>query len=131
MNVTVNKSAVLPLNLPSEDNSLNMTIQRIEPSSRMAAFWTRICRCFFKKVQSVEEITLLPREMNSAKKTLVLDLDETLVHSSLEPVPNCDLKIKVKVDSVLIDIYVLLRPGVFEFLEKVDEMIVLILDELW
>lgn len=122
MNLTVNKSAVFPLNLPSEDNSLNMTMQRIEPTSRMAVFWTRICKCFFKRVHSVEEITLLPPEINSAKKTLVLDLDETLVHSSLEPVPNFDLKVKVKVDSALLDIYVLLRPGVFEFLEKVAEM---------
>lgn len=34
-------------------------------------------------------------EANKGRKTLILDIDETLVHSSLEIVPNPDLTLKV------------------------------------
>jgi hypothetical protein len=37
-------------------------------------------------------------EADVGKKTLVLDLDETLVHSSFKPVPNPDYIIPVEID---------------------------------
>jgi hypothetical protein len=37
-------------------------------------------------------------EGDTGKKTLVLDLDETLVHSSFKPVPNPDYVIPVEID---------------------------------
>jgi RNA polymerase II subunit A small phosphatase-like protein len=37
-------------------------------------------------------------ESDKGKKTLVLDLDETLVHSSFKPVPNPDYIIPVEID---------------------------------
>lgn len=36
-----------------------------------------------------------PSERNRGKKTLVLDLDETLVHSSFQPVDNVDIVLPV------------------------------------
>lgn len=42
------------------------------------------------------------------KKTLVLDLDETLVHSSFKPVPNADYIIPVEIDNKVRVILVLL-----------------------
>ena len=53
------------------------------------------------------------------KKTLVLDLDETLVHSGFIPF-DCpsDVIIKIELDNEIHDIHVLVRPGVKEFLEK-------------
>ena len=53
------------------------------------------------------------------KKALILDLDETLVHSSFRPVPNPDFIIPVEIDGRLIDVYVLKRPYVDEFLQAV------------
>jgi RNA polymerase II subunit A small phosphatase-like protein len=50
------------------------------------------------------------------KKCLVLDLDETLVHSSFRAVPSADFILPVQVDSVLHSVYVAKRPGVDEFL---------------
>jgi RNA polymerase II subunit A small phosphatase-like protein len=48
-----------------------------------------------------------------------LDLDETLVHSSFKPF-NCqsDILLKIEFEGKIHDIYVLKRPGVEDFLEK-------------
>lgn len=53
------------------------------------------------------------------KKTLVLDLDETLVHSSFKPIPNPDYIIPVEIDGRLVDVYVLKRPWLDHFLNAV------------
>eukprot|EP00897_Mesotaenium_endlicherianum_P006496 jgi/Mesen1/5875/ME000299S04996 len=50
------------------------------------------------------------------RKTLVLDLDETLVHSSFKPIPNPDYIVRVEIDGRVTDVHVLKRPGVDEFL---------------
>jgi Dullard-like phosphatase family protein len=64
---------------------------------------------------------LLPpqREEHKGRKTLVLDLDETLVHSSFRPVPSPDFIITIELDGVHHKVYVQKRPGVDEFLEAV------------
>jgi carboxy-terminal domain RNA polymerase II polypeptide A small phosphatase len=56
------------------------------------------------------------------KKCLVLDLDETLVHSSFKPVPNADFVVPVEIDDVVHKVYVLKRPGVDEFMHRVGEL---------
>jgi RNA polymerase II subunit A small phosphatase-like protein len=53
------------------------------------------------------------------KKTLVLDLDETLVHSSFKPIPNPDFIIPVEIDGKLVDVYVLKRPWLDHFMATV------------
>ena len=60
---------------------------------------------------------LLP--VDAGKPCLVLDLDETLVHSSFKPVPNPDYVIPVEIDGVITDVYVLKRPWVDYFMEEV------------
>ncbi len=60
-----------------------------------------------------------PHEEDVGKKSLILDLDETLVHSSFRPVPNPDFIIPVEIDGRLIDVYVIKRPFVDEFLKAV------------
>ncbi|KAJ3111433.1 hypothetical protein HDU96_005693 [Phlyctochytrium bullatum] len=52
------------------------------------------------------------------KKCLVLDLDETLVHSSFKAVPNADFIIPVEIDAQVHNVYVLKRPGVDVFLQR-------------
>lgn len=79
--------------------------------------------------------------IDAGKKTLVLDLDETLVHSSFKPVPNPDYIIPVEIDGKVrihwflcfrpcqplssgppqvTDVYVLKRPWVDRFLVRLD-----------
>lgn len=53
------------------------------------------------------------------KKCLVLDLDETLVHSSFKYVKAADFVIPVEIDGVVHSVYVLKRPGCDEFLREV------------
>jgi len=62
------------------------------------------------------------------KKTLVLDLDETLVHSGFIPF-NCpsDLVIKIEQDNDYHDIHVLVRPHVEEFLERMSKKFELVI----
>lgn len=56
------------------------------------------------------------------KKCLVLDLDETLVHSTFQPVSTADLIVPVHLgEGVFQPIYVCKRPGVDEFLAQVAE----------
>ena len=45
------------------------------------------------------------------KKTLILDLDETLVHSSFKPVPNPDIVLPVEIEGKVCNVYVVVRPG--------------------
>jgi RNA polymerase II subunit A small phosphatase-like protein len=53
------------------------------------------------------------------KKTLVLDLDETLVHSSFKPIPSPDHVLPVEIDGKMVDVYVLKRPWMDHFLDCV------------
>ena len=64
----------------------------------------------------------LPKKTTS-KKTLVLDLDETLVHSQFVPFSiKSDVILKIDIDDHIYDIHVLIRPGVEEFIQKMSEL---------
>jgi RNA polymerase II subunit A small phosphatase-like protein len=51
---------------------------------------------------------------------LVLDLDETLVHSSFKPVKNADIILPIEIEGRFCNVYVLRRPGLDEFLSEVS-----------
>lgn len=54
-------------------------------------------------------------------KSLILDLDETLVHSSFDKVDNPDYIVKIlSEDGEPLNIYVLIRPYLKEFLEAIS-----------
>jgi len=57
----------------------------------------------------------------SRKKCLVLDLDETLVHSSFKPIPDADFKIEIELENTIHRVYVRKRPYVDEFLKHVGK----------
>ena len=66
-------------------------------------------------------LSLLPAK-TSTKKTLVLDLDETLVHSGFNPFPcQSDVIIQLEFENIMHDINVLVRPGVCEFLQNMKD----------
>lgn len=72
----------------------------------------------YEDVTSEHNVKLLPalHPDDSGKKCLVLDLDETLVHSSFRAVPGADFVIPVQIEDVVHFVYVMKRPGVDEFL---------------
>lgn len=63
---------------------------------------------------------LKPKEKES-KKTLVLDLDETLVHSSFVVAPEAQMVIPIEVEDNSWSVYVQVRPGAKYFLEEVSK----------
>ncbi|KAH8150830.1 uncharacterized protein LAJ45_05011 [Morchella importuna] len=56
------------------------------------------------------------------KKCLVLDLDETLVHSSFKVLHQADFTIPVEIEGNYHNVYVIKRPGVDQFMKRVGEL---------
>lgn len=67
---------------------------------------------------------LLPpmRPEFKGKKCLVLDLDETLVHSSFKVLREADFTIPVEIEGQYHNVYVIKRPGVDQFMKRVGEL---------
>lgn len=63
-----------------------------------------------------------PSDPQYHQMCLVIDLDETLVHSSFKPISNPDFIVPVEIDGTIHQVYVLKRPFVDEFLQKVGEL---------
>ena len=62
-------------------------------------------------------------QKSSSKKTLVLDLDETLVHSQFLPFSiQSDVILKIDIENQTHDIHVLIRPGVQTFLQRLSKL---------
>jgi carboxy-terminal domain RNA polymerase II polypeptide A small phosphatase len=51
----------------------------------------------------------------------VLDLDETLVHSSFKPPEQPDIVLPVEIEGKICYVYVMVRPGTISFLEELAE----------
>ena len=65
----------------------------------------------------------LLRKRHDKKRTIFLDLDETLVHSSMEPPlrVNVDFMLRIKIEGFVTPMYVVKRPGVTEFLDRISK----------
>ncbi|RUS31501.1 HAD-like domain-containing protein [Jimgerdemannia flammicorona] len=59
---------------------------------------------------------------DTGRKCLVLDLDETLVHSSFKIIHQADFIVPVEIDNQVHNVYVIKRPGVDTFLKKMGEI---------
>ncbi|KAG0049638.1 hypothetical protein BGZ83_005535 [Gryganskiella cystojenkinii] len=59
---------------------------------------------------------------HTGRKCLVLDLDETLVHSSFKLIPQADYVVPVEIDNQSHNVYVIKRPGVDTFLQKMGDI---------
>ncbi|KAK9104151.1 hypothetical protein Scep_020995 [Stephania cephalantha] len=71
---------------------------------------------------------LLPKQTRSCPPTtLVLDLDETLVHSSLLPIDDADFTFTVNLDLKDHMVYVRCRPHLKDFMEKIANLFEIII----
>jgi len=61
-----------------------------------------------------------PHQSSVPPICLVLDLDETLVHCTVEPIPNADMVFPVEFNGVEYTVHVRCRPFLTEFLERVS-----------
>jgi len=66
-----------------------------------------------------------PRALHG-RNTLVLDLDETLLHSSFEPIA-ADHALNIPVEGAWHTVYVKLRPNLSEFLDRVSQLFEVVL----
>lgn len=75
------------------------------------------------KPVEVEQPLLPPlSQVHANRVCCVIDLDETLVHSSFRPIANADFKVPVEIDGNVHQVYVLERPFLSEFLTKMGEL---------
>ena len=70
------------------------------------------------------KVPYIPEKINNKQKTLVIDLDETLVHSYFEKEPpyNPDISFDIEISGITIHISTLIRPGAYQFLEKLSNI---------
>jgi NLI interacting factor-like phosphatase len=66
-------------------------------------------------------IALPQKDKDAPPISLVLDLDETLVHCSVEPVDDADLVFPVVFHGMTYQVNVRLRPHLFTFLERIKD----------
>ena len=80
------------------------------------------CGVNVKKINPALSYSILYLNKNSNKKTLVLDLDETLVHSSTEsPFPNRkNIVLNLKIKNLDYKIYAIVRPYLDFFLKEMS-----------
>ena len=75
------------------------------------------------KENEEEKLNYLLPNKSSNKKTLVLDLDETLVHSQFIPFNiKSDITLKIELENEMHDVFILVRPGLEQFLEKMGKI---------
>ncbi|ORY33459.1 HAD-like domain-containing protein [Naematelia encephala] len=61
-------------------------------------------------------------KQHQGRKCLVLDLDETLLHSSFKMLPSADYIVPVEIESQTHNVYVIKRPGVDHFLKEMGNL---------
>ena len=106
----------------------------LELSKKLLASSSLISNNNNKEISSKSKISstlkYLPEKpyYNSKRKTLILDLDETLVHSAFKPFYfTADIVLNMTFEAKPQTIYVLKRPYVDEFLEKMSKIYELVI----
>uniref|UniRef100_A0A8C5P733 protein-serine/threonine phosphatase n=1 Tax=Leptobrachium leishanense TaxID=445787 RepID=A0A8C5P733_9ANUR len=83
-----------------------------------------LLQCLQYQYYQIPGTSLLPEvtPADKGKICMVIDLDETLVHSSFKPISNADFIVPVEIEGTTHQVYVLKRPYVDEFLERMGEL---------
>ena len=63
-------------------------------------------------------MNLKKSEMHYKKKSLILDLDETLIHCVENPCAESDIKLTFKADETDVEVGINIRPYALTFLKK-------------
>lgn len=113
--------------LPSKQAKYQLVPLFTQTSSCGASWLRRLCQCFHPATHSsavmpeAQALSILPPQSaaSQGKKTLVLDLDETLVHSTFLEMRSPDAVVRISTeDGRETEIYVRHRPGLKNFLDS-------------
>lgn len=106
--------------LPRIVESLYSKADNCEVSKRYLTHFNLTRKCFDKIIKIESERSAVASDLpRKARKTLILDLDETLVHTFQEPQSFDTEEIELVLNGDLRrTIYVRFRPGCFEFLKE-------------
>jgi len=102
--------------------------QKEKSTSKLMNVFKAACKCFsadgWLSNTISRSLSFLPDQKANKKgrKTLVLDLDETLVHSTFETTPGADLVVNIVVEDVPMEVHVMKRPGVENFIRRMSEL---------
>ena len=101
---------------------------KVSQSSCICSLFRAFCVCLCSS-EEPEPSCFLPKHSihTFGKKTLVLDLDETLVYCSLQPHPKADSILPVSLQDKETCIYLKKRPGLDSFLTAASERFELVL----
>lgn len=117
-----------------------------EQKQESGGWWRSLCCCRSQKPQQAQAAAQVPQRRSDSivaegdqaqqqwlldpidpedkklkKKTLVLDLDETLVHSSFTAIDDADFEISISLEGQTYQVYVRKRPGVDEFMKWIAD----------
>lgn len=83
-----------------------------------------LLQCLQYQFYQIPGTCLLPEVtlQDQGRICVVIDLDETLVHSSFKPIHNADFIVPVEIEGTTHQVYVLKRPFVDEFLRRMGEL---------
>lgn len=117
---------IVPIPEPTFVTQSNCEGKQIIRKQSILSFFSSFCNCFrlsgmnYMKPEDYNLLTpATPEFLN--RNTLVLDLDETLIHSNFSKT-DCDISLNIKVEKKNYWIYALKRPGVDRFLARCGEL---------
>jgi len=110
-------------------NTVAKVLQKYREDQDQFIFMSSVVPRNNEQELSEEDFLLPPRNPNDVRKTLVLDLDETLVHCFLEYEENAayDWTFQVDGEDALFDVFCRVRPYLEEFLKECAKMFELVL----
>ncbi|VDM31984.1 unnamed protein product [Hydatigera taeniaeformis] len=97
-------------------NNLDSVAEVLELSNKDASDSSKPLQVENNSMEQRQTLLGPQKETDRGKKCFIIDLDETLVHSSFKAVDKADFKVGVEIDNVVHQVYVLKRPHVDEFL---------------
>ena len=112
----------IAFNIQSQEEDRKLTEQYQNPRSNSSEKSSEINALINPPQCDLE--TFIPKKISEHHKTLIIDLDETLVHSYFDKPPprSADIIFDIKIGDIPIKVFTLIRPGALQFLEKMSNL---------